>query len=222
MNTILIANSKGGCGKSTLSTNLAAALAAQGQDVMLADADRQKSSIAWAKRRPGTARPITVADWTKGPGEVPKKITRLIIDGPAGLRKDGFEALVAEADLIVMPVLPSSFDQDASTAFLEKLDALKSIRKNKKGVAIVGNRMRDRTRAAERLDALAEIRDVHARYGHIQEVIVQNFRAKPDTKLANASEPDLDDLLWTIAAARLMLPDDVHVQAPPNLGELAQ
>ncbi len=70
---------------------------------------------------------------------------------------------------------------------------------------------------AERLDALTAIRDLHLQYGHIQEVIVQNFRAKPDTKLANADEPDLIDLLWTIAAARLILPNDVHVQAPPNL-----
>jgi FO synthase len=70
---------------------------------------------------------------------------------------------------------------------------------------------------AERLESLAAIRDLHERYGHIQEVIVQNFRAKPNTKRANAAEPDIDDLLWTIAAARLILPDDVHVQAPPNL-----
>jgi chromosome partitioning protein len=152
MITILIANSKGGCGKSTLSTNLAAALALAGHEVMLADADRQKSSLRWAGRRPATTRTVTAADWTKGPGEIPKKITRLIIDGPAGLRKNGFDDLVGAADLIVMPVLPSSFDQDASTLFLEKLDSLKSIRKNRKGVAIVGNRMRDRTRAAERLE----------------------------------------------------------------------
>ena len=70
---------------------------------------------------------------------------------------------------------------------------------------------------AERLESLVAIRDLHARYGHIQEVIVQNFRAKPNTKRATAPEPDLDDLLWSIAAARLILPDDVHVQAPPNL-----
>jgi FO synthase len=70
---------------------------------------------------------------------------------------------------------------------------------------------------AERLDALVAIRDLHEAHGHIQEVIVQNFRAKPDTKLAGADEPDLLDLLWTIAAARLILPADVHVQAPPNL-----
>src|SRR4051812_34184859 len=70
---------------------------------------------------------------------------------------------------------------------------------------------------AERLESLHAIGDLHERYGHIQEVIVQNFRAKPNTKRATAPEPDLDDLLWTIAAARLILPEDVHVQAPPNL-----
>jgi FO synthase len=69
----------------------------------------------------------------------------------------------------------------------------------------------------ERLESLIAIRDLHAQYGHIQEVIVQNFRAKPNTKRATAAEPDLDDLLWSIAAARLILQDDVHVQAPPNL-----
>ena len=69
----------------------------------------------------------------------------------------------------------------------------------------------------ERLDALRAIGDLHAQYGHIQEVIVQNFRAKSDTKLADADEPDLDDLLWTIAQARLILGPDMNIQAPPNL-----
>ena len=152
MFTILLANSKGGCGKSTLVTNLAASLALAGHEVMLADADRQRSSLNWAGRRPADAAPILVADWTKKIGEAPKSVTRLVIDGPAGLRKDNFEELVALADMVIMPVLPSTFDQEASVAFLKKLDALKSIRKNRKGVAIVGNRMRERTRAAERLD----------------------------------------------------------------------
>jgi FO synthase len=70
---------------------------------------------------------------------------------------------------------------------------------------------------AERLDSLAAIAELHRAHGHIQEVIVQNFRAKPKTKQANAPEPDLEDLLWSIAAARLILPADVHIQAPPNL-----
>ncbi|CAN5923251.1 bifunctional FO biosynthesis protein CofGH [soil metagenome] len=69
----------------------------------------------------------------------------------------------------------------------------------------------------ERLDALRAIRDLQAEHGHIQEVIIQNFRAKSDTKLADADEPDLEDLLWTIAQARLILGPDMNIQAPPNL-----
>src|SRR3954468_7970044 len=72
----------------------------------------------------------------------------------------------------------------------------------------------------ERLDAL---RTIASAGPHVQEVIVQNFRAKPGTRMADASEPPLDELLWTIAAARLVLPDDVAVQAPPNLsGDFAR
>jgi FO synthase len=70
---------------------------------------------------------------------------------------------------------------------------------------------------AERLESLRAIADLHAAHGHIQEVIVQNFRAKPGTKRANSAEPDLDDLLWTIAAARMILGAEMNIQAPPNL-----
>src|SRR6516162_7240684 len=69
----------------------------------------------------------------------------------------------------------------------------------------------------ERIEALLAIADLHRRFGHIQEVIIQNFRAKPNTKAAAASEPDLDDLLWTIAVARLVFGPEVNIQAPPNL-----
>ena len=70
---------------------------------------------------------------------------------------------------------------------------------------------------AERLEALEALAVLHRRHGHLQEVIVQNFRAKPGTRMADHAEPSLDDHLWTIAAARLLLPADVSVQAPPNL-----
>ncbi len=70
---------------------------------------------------------------------------------------------------------------------------------------------------AERLEALTAIRDIAARYGHVQEVIIQNFRAKPGTRMANAPEPSLEELQWTIAAARIVLGPRMHVQAPPNL-----
>jgi FO synthase len=69
----------------------------------------------------------------------------------------------------------------------------------------------------ERIEALLAIRALHRRYGHIQEVIVQNFRAKPGTRMADRPEPSLDEHLWTIAAARLILGAEMTIQAPPNL-----
>jgi FO synthase len=69
----------------------------------------------------------------------------------------------------------------------------------------------------ERLDALFALRALHTRYGHIQEIIIQNFRAKPGTKMADTAEPVLSDLLWTIAAARLIFGPLMSIQAPPNL-----
>ena len=70
---------------------------------------------------------------------------------------------------------------------------------------------------AQRVDALCAIRDSHARHGHVQEVIIQNFRAKRGTAMAGAPEPPLGELLWTVAVARLLLGPDMSVQAPPNL-----
>ena len=71
----------------------------------------------------------------------------------------------------------------------------------------------------ERIDALVALRDVHARHGHLQEIIVQNFRAKLGTRMADAAEPADEAFYRAIACARLILPDDVSVQAPPNLND---
>jgi FO synthase len=73
----------------------------------------------------------------------------------------------------------------------------------------------------ERVQALLALRQLHAEHGHLQEIIVQNFRAKPGTAMAGAPEPTLEDHLWTIAVARLVLPPEVSVQAPPNLNPAA-
>jgi FO synthase len=69
----------------------------------------------------------------------------------------------------------------------------------------------------ERVEALLALRELHERFGHIQELIIQNFRAKPDTKMAHAPEPDLDDLLWTLAVTRILFGAEMNIQAPPNL-----
>lgn len=70
---------------------------------------------------------------------------------------------------------------------------------------------------AERIESLLAIREVHARHGHVQEIIIQNFRAKPGTKMVDAPEPDLEEMLWTLAVARLLFGARMSLQAPPNL-----
>ncbi|MFV0358973.1 ParA family protein [Tropicimonas sp.] len=154
MKTILIANRKGGCGKTTVAITLAAALADGGWKVALADADQQKSSTRWLKRRPSDAAPIRPLDWShdKLLGEVPKGIDWVVIDAPGSLSDDGMQKLVAEARAVICPVLPSFFDADSSRRFLKDLRDIKRIRKGKVGIELLANRIRPRVRANERLD----------------------------------------------------------------------
>ena len=76
----------------------------------------------------------------------------------------------------------------------------------------------------ERIESLLALRELHAQYGHLQEIIIQNFRAKPGTKMHAAAQPSMDELCWTIAVARLLFGAQMSVQAPPNLyaGDLAE
>lgn len=150
---VLVTNIKGGCGKTTIATNLAAAFAAGGFATALAEVDRQKSSLGWLKLRADAGRPIQPLDWRKDTGEVPPEIRRLVIDAPANLRMKHVDQLIGEADLVVVPVLASVFDEGSTERFLGKLDELKPIRKGKKGVALVANRLRPRSKAAQRLEA---------------------------------------------------------------------
>jgi chromosome partitioning protein len=152
MLTILVATTKGGCGKTTMATQLAATLAAAGHRVAIADADRQRSSLGWLERRPATAPMIAGVDWSRSLGK-PPKVDYLVIDAPAGLRAKEVKELVQLADAIVVPVLPSAFDEAATERFLARLEELRPIAKRRKPVAIVGNRVRSGTRSADRLEA---------------------------------------------------------------------
>lgn len=153
MISVLVANAKGGCGKTTIATNLATAFANAGLKTCLADGDRQQSCSAWIKRRPKSAAPVKLVDWRKSLDKPPKGTERLVIDTGAGLRSKHVQDMLKPADLIILPVLPSIFDERATRSFLKKVDTLKPIRKGKKSVIVIGNRIRSRTKAEAELDA---------------------------------------------------------------------
>ena len=148
MKTILIANPKGGAGKTTLSTNLAGYLAAHGENVFLWDLDRQKSALHWLSQRPAHLPTILRLDNAKeksGKGW-------LVLDSPAGLHGEKLSDLLKRVEKIIVPIVPSSFDLAATKLFLSELAEEKAVRKGKAFVAIVGMRVDARTRAAEKLD----------------------------------------------------------------------
>ena len=142
MKTILVANQKGGCGKTLTAITLASALSVKGYKVALADADNQKSALQWLKQRANTATPIQTLDWrsSKSIGDVPKNIEYLIIDAPGALTDEHAEQLVAEAHAIITPLQPSFFDIDSTRRFLKHLQDIKRIRKGKVQLLLLANR----------------------------------------------------------------------------------
>lgn len=153
MKAFLVANPKGGSGKSTLSTNLAGYFASLGHDVMLGDVDRQQSSRDWLALRPFAARHIDT--WEIGTDNIarpPKGSTHVVIDTPAGLSGKLQERVLKVSARVIIPVQPSIFDMLATRHFVSALLAEKAIRKGKADVAIVGMRVDPRTRAAVELE----------------------------------------------------------------------
>ena len=149
MKTILIANPKGGSGKTTLSVNIAGYLANRGQQVAMLDLDRQQSSALWLAMRPADLPRIRTLDSKKEHG---RPNDWLVIDSPAGLHGKNLVHAVKLAHKIIVPVAPSLFDLQASRDFLQTLAEEKTVRKSKCHIGIVGMRMEMRTKAAWALE----------------------------------------------------------------------
>ena len=155
MPVVVVANPKGGVGKSTVATNIAGYYASQGHAVMLGDADRQQSSRLWLGLRPPGARPI--ASWEVGDGQLakpPKGTTHVVLDTPAGLHGKQLRELMRSGTKVVVPVAPSVFDIFATRAFLDELAELRKA--SGLQVAIVGTRVDGRTIAAEQLQTFVK------------------------------------------------------------------
>lgn len=154
MRRVLVANTKGGCGKTTLATNLAGYLAQLGHKIVLEDIDRQQSSADWLARRPQHVATVFNAE-DLGKSAL-QKADWVIVDSPGGLRDKKISDAVTEADLVLVPVAPSAFDIGATQDFLELLAEEKAVRKHKTFVGLVGMRVMPRTRSAERLLAFMD------------------------------------------------------------------
>lgn len=150
MPVVVVANPKGGVGKSTLATHIAGYFASQGHAVILGDVDRQQSSQLWRQLRPAAAR--SIGTWEVGPDNIarpPRGTTHVVLDTPAGLHGWRLNDVLKMADKIIVPLQPSVFDIFATRSFLDDL----AERRHAQGVqvGIVGMRVDARTHAAEQL-----------------------------------------------------------------------
>ena len=150
MPIVVIANPKGGVGKSTLATNVAGYYASQGHAVMLGDVDRQQSSRLWLSLRPEGARPIAAWDVQRDfIVRPPKGTTHVVLDTSAGLHGTRLREVMRLADKVLVPVQPSIFDIYATREFLDKVADLRGSQPRE--VGIVGMRVDERTIAADQL-----------------------------------------------------------------------
>ena len=153
MRHVMVMNSKGGCGKSTLATNVASYFASEGHKVALADYDPQRTSLDWLAMRPETLPAITpVPAAEEGLRGVPRDTEVLVIDAPARTHGSEMNELVRRAETILVPVMPSPIDMKACVHFMSELLELGKVQRAQARLAVVANRVRENTLLFEELD----------------------------------------------------------------------
>lgn len=159
MRSILILNPKGGCGKTTIATNLAAFYATQGKSVLLADFDPQQSSLDWLAVRPEDSAEIQGVAAFEEKFRASKNTDVLIMDAPAGLHGKPLSDLLRRSETIVMPILPSPLDVRAASRFIEDLKQINKVVKAQVKLTTVANRVRANTIAGNDLsDYLSKLK----------------------------------------------------------------
>ncbi|MDB6163417.1 MAG: cobQ/CobB/MinD/ParA nucleotide binding domain protein [Xanthomonadaceae bacterium] len=152
MKTILVASSKGGVGKTTIASHLAAQSALAGQHTVLVDSDPQGSSTRWAQRRAGMASAVLPVDGSGGKGwrkQVPADTGTLIIDAAAGAMAGELGPFLERADVVVVPILPSTLDIEATVPFLDTLARHPRVRRGELRVGLVGNKLKPWTNSSQ-------------------------------------------------------------------------
>ena len=157
MRHILVTNAKGGCGKSTIATNLAAYYASEGYTTTLADYDQQATTLNWLEERPKECASIVgLAAFDDGLRYLPRNTDYLIIDAPAGSKGPELTALVKHAETIIVPIMPSPIDIKAGTAFVNELLNKGKIANKKARVAVIANRIKENTIIFQELEEYLE------------------------------------------------------------------
>jgi len=153
MRHIMVLNAKGGCGKSTLATNIASYFANEGAAVALADYDPQRSSLDWLDRRPDNRPAIAgVAAFDGGLRRVPRTADIVVSDAPARSHGKELIDLVKHAETIVVPVLASTIDIQATSTFLKELQGVGKVQNKQVKIGAIANRVRDNTLIFDDLD----------------------------------------------------------------------
>ena len=154
MRHVMVMNSKGGCGKSTLATNIATWFANDGYKVAIADYDPQRTSLDWLATRPEDLPKSTgVAAYDEGVRGVPRDTEVLVIGAPARTHGSEMNELVRRAETILVPVLPSPIDMKACAHFMAELLELGRVQRAQARLALIANRVRENTLLFEELDA---------------------------------------------------------------------
>lgn len=152
MRSIMLLNAKGGCGKSTLASNLASYYAADDKSVALVDFDPQKSGLEWLAARSADEWEITGIDGTQKDLKIPRNLDVVIYDAPAGISGKDLTAMVKRAQTIIIPVLPSPIDIRAASHFVRDLLLVGKVSRKQTKIAVVANRVRENTKVYHTLE----------------------------------------------------------------------